>query len=90
MSALPSMEYPYWLMIAGAVLLMLGFVGLVRSQRIVEVDAGHTDSASDHEPSEPEAELSEVDAYHRIAKEKRKARWVEAQREELSDADPKT
>jgi hypothetical protein len=29
MSAFSSMEYPHWLMIAGAALLVLGFVGLL-------------------------------------------------------------
>jgi len=32
MDALPAMEYPHWLMIAGAVLVALGFVGFAFSQ----------------------------------------------------------
>ena len=32
MDALSAMEYPHWLMVAGAVLVVLGFVGLVFRQ----------------------------------------------------------
>ena len=37
-NAFSSMEYPHWLIIAGAVLLMLGFVGLALRQRGVEAE----------------------------------------------------
>ena len=33
MTALSSIEYPHWLMIAGALLLMLGLVGLALRHR---------------------------------------------------------
>ena len=33
MTSLSSIEYPHWLMIAGAILLVLGFVGLAWGQR---------------------------------------------------------
>ena len=69
------MEYPYWLMIAGALLLILGFVGLALRQR--GVDAEPDAIASDEEPSEPEADLNQVEVYNRTAKEKRKDRWAE-------------
>jgi hypothetical protein len=37
------MEYPHWLMVAGAVLMMLGFVGFAfRQNRTVEPDHGPT------------------------------------------------
>ena len=70
MTVLSSMEYPHWLMIAGALLFVLGLVGLALKQRCVEAEprAGAT---SDHEPLPEEA-------YHRTAKEKRRARWAES------------
>jgi hypothetical protein len=37
-NAFSSMEYPHWLIIAGAVLLMLGFVGLALRQRGAEAE----------------------------------------------------
>ena len=45
-NAFSSMEYPHWLIVAGALLLMLGFVGLALRQRgveaeIIEMASGH-------------------------------------------------
>jgi hypothetical protein len=75
MTALSSMEYPHWLIIAGAILLMLGLVGLALRPRSVEADPG--DMTNDQEPSEPEADLNPVEVYNRTAKEKRRDRWAE-------------
>ena len=76
--ALSSMEYPHWLIIAGAILLMLGLVGLALRLRSVEADPN--DMTNDQEPSEPEADLAPVEVYERTAKEKRRARWAERER----------
>jgi hypothetical protein len=48
MDALSAMEYPHWLMVAGAILVALGFIGLgFRQNRNVEPD--------DHEPTRMKA-----------------------------------
>ena len=78
-SALSSMGYPHWLIIAGAILLMLGLVGLALRQRSVEADPN--DMTNDQEPSEPEADLTPAEVYERAAKEQRKARWAERERD---------
>jgi hypothetical protein len=75
MTALSSMQYPHWLMMAGALLLMLGFVGLALRQPGVEAEPLAV--ASDGGPSEPEADLDEAEVYNRTAKEKRRDRWAE-------------
>jgi hypothetical protein len=75
LTALPSIEYPHWLLIAGVLLLMLGFVGLALRQRGVVAEP--LAIASDQEPSEPEADLDQVEVYNRTAKENRKDRWAE-------------
>ena len=67
------------MIIAGAMLLMLGLVGLALHQRSVEADPN--DMTNDQEPSEPEADLTPAEVYERAAKEKRKARWAERERE---------
>ena len=67
------------MIIAGAMLLMLGLVGLALRQRSVEADPN--DMTNDQEPSEPEADLTPAEVYERAAKEKRKARWAERERE---------
>lgn len=73
------MEYPHWLIIAGAILLMLGVVGLALRPPSVEADA--SDMTSDDESSEPEADLTPAEVYERTAKEKRRARWAERERD---------
>ena len=73
------MEYPHWLIIAGAILLMLGLVGLALRQRSVEADPH--DMTNDQEPSEPETDLTPAEVYERAAKEKRRARWAEREHE---------
>ena len=83
MTALSSIEYPHWLLITGALLLVLGLAGLVWGQRRV---AEPYASASEQEPPEPEVEVDQVDVYNRTAKEKRRDRWAErfGDSEELS------
>ena len=83
--ALSSMEYPHWLVIAGAMLLMLGLVGLALRPRSVEADP--SDMTNDQEPSEPEADLTPTEVYERAAKEKRRARWAEREHEPKEPAD---
>ena len=73
------MEYPHWLIIAGAILLMLGVVGLALRPPSVEADP--SDMTSDQESSEPEADLTPAEVYERTAKEKRRARWAERERD---------
>ncbi len=73
------MEYPHWLIIAGAILLMLGLVGLALRLRSVEADLN--DMTNDQEPSEPETDLTPAEVYERAAKEKRRARWAEREHE---------
>jgi Flp pilus assembly protein TadB len=77
-NAFSLMEYPHWLIVAGAVLLMLGFVGLALRQRAVEAELN--DMAS--EQSESEAELAETQGADRKAKleEQKRDRWADKDR----------
>ena len=79
-NAFSSMEYPHWLIVAGAVLLMLGFVGLALRRRGVEAELN--DMASDQGPSEPEAELAQTQAADRKTKleEQKRDRWADKDR----------
>jgi hypothetical protein len=87
-NAFSSMEYPHWLIVAGALLLMVGFVGLALRQRGVEADP--SDIASDQTSSEPEAELTQAPDADRNAKleEQKRDRWNDKDhgiREPLND-----
>ena len=74
-NAFSAMEYPHWLIIAGAILLMLGFVGLALRQRAVEAEIDGM--ASDQEPFELEAELAQTQGADRKSKldEQKRDRW---------------
>ena len=88
MTALSSMEYPHWLMTAGALLLTLGLVGSALKQRSTEAEP-QANANSDHEAAiEPETRLTPEEVYHRTAKEKRRARWAESSGEPV-DAESK-
>ena len=76
MTTLSSIEYPHWLMIAGALLLMLGLVGLALRQRGGEAEP--VALVNDQAPPEPEDDVNQVEVYNRMAKEKRRDRWAES------------
>ena len=77
-NAFSSMEYPHWLMVAGAVLLALGFVGLAIGQR--KGDKAIKEMANENEQGrfEFEAEPAQTQAANRKAKlaEKTRERWA--------------
>jgi hypothetical protein len=81
-NAFSSMEYPHWLIVAGAVLLVLGFVGLALRQRGNEAD---DDMVSEHEQgwSESETELAQTQAANRKAEreERKRDRWANNDRD---------
>jgi len=74
MTALSSIEYQHWLIIAGAFLVALGLVGLALNRGVKE-ESGEI--VGDQEPSKPEAELDHVEVYNETAKRKRRDRWAE-------------
>lgn len=84
------MGYPHWLIVAGAVLLMLGIVGLALRQRGGETDLNDV-AADPAPPSEPEAELTQTQGADRTVKEKKRDRWAERERQlkESSNDRPK-
>jgi hypothetical protein len=93
MNAFSSMEYPHWLIVAGAVLLALGFVGLAFRQRDAEVKPKDIVSEQEQGWSESEAELARTQAANRKAKlaEQTRERWGNKDRgtEERLNASPK-
>ena len=100
-NAFSPMGYPHWLIVAGAVLLVLGFIGLAYRQRkdaeakLKEMANGNGQGRSDL------AELAQTQAASRKAKlaEQTRQRWAHKSREtkaeplndrpEVSDKEPK-
>jgi hypothetical protein len=101
MSAFSSMEYPHWLMIAGAVLLVLGFIGLLVFRQNDDAEAEIKKAANGNEQgrSEFEDEPVQTQAADRKARlaELRRERWAKTGGTEepliyepkASDKDPK-
>ena len=83
MTALTSIEYPYWLMIVGAFLLLVGSIGLALRPHSLQIENSN-DETSDSEEQNP------VKAYNQTAREKRKARWAQTHDDETSEAEPTT
>jgi hypothetical protein len=80
--AFSSMEYPHWLIVAGAVLLVLGFIGLALSQR-KDAEAELKEIAKGNEPGRSDlAELAQTQAANRKAKlaEQTRQRWADKDR----------
>jgi hypothetical protein len=79
-NAFSSMEYPHWLILAGAVLVMLGLVGLAVRRRDAVVELN--DMATDQEPPEPEANLTQTQSSDREAKfeEQKRHQWADKNR----------
>jgi hypothetical protein len=61
LSAFSSMEYPHWLIVAGCVLLVLGFVGLAFRQKGAGSDA-ETADVGEQGTSESETDLAQTQA----------------------------
>ena len=82
-NAFSSMGYPHWLIVAGAVLLVLGFIGLAFRQR-KDAEAKLKEMANGNEQgrSEFEAELAQTQTANRKAKlaEETRQRWADKDR----------
>jgi len=56
---LSAMEYPHWLMVAGAILVVAGFISLAfRQNRTVELDHEPTENEGEEEMAERKPEPS--------------------------------
>ena len=78
-NAFSSMGYPHWLIVAGAVLLLLGFIGLAfRKRKGAEAKLHENERGQ----SEFEAELAQTQGANRKAKlaEQTRQRWADKDR----------
>ena len=81
-NAFSSMGYPHWLIVAGAVLLVLGFVGMALRQRVAQAELKAMATEDVEGPSESEAELAQTQAANRKARlaEQTRERWANKDR----------
>ena len=67
-NAFSSMGYPHSLIVAGAVLLMLGSIGIALRQTVARAEPKEMATGGAEGPSESEAELAQTQAANRKAK----------------------
>ena len=82
-NAFSSMGYPHWLFVAGAVLLVLGFIGLAfRLRQNAEANLKEMANGNEQGRSEFEAELAQTQTANRKAKlaEETRQRWADKDR----------
>ena len=82
-NAFSSMGYPHWLIVAGAVLLVLGFIGLAfRQRQNAEANLKEMANGKQGRP-DFEAELAQTQTADRKAKlaEETRQRWADKDRE---------
>jgi type VI protein secretion system component VasK len=81
------MEYPHWLMIAGAVLVVLGFAGLLvfRQRKDDEAEIKETANGNEQGRSELEVEPVQTQETNRTAKlaEQARERWTRSERDKI-------
>ena len=86
-SAFSSMEYPHWLMIAGAVLVVLGFVGqlIFRQREDAAAETNETANGNEQGRSELEDEPVQTQETNRTAKlaEQARERWTRTERDKI-------
>ena len=77
-NAFSSMGYPHWLIVAGAVLLVLGFVGMALRQNGAEAELEEMATGDEDKRFEAEAEVAQTQAANRKAKleERKRDRWA--------------
>jgi parvulin-like peptidyl-prolyl isomerase len=86
-NALSSMGYPHWLIIAGVVLLVLGFIGIALRQRAAQAELDEIATGDEEERFEAEAELAQTQAANRKARleEQKRDRWAKDRSTEEPD-----
>jgi len=96
--ALSAMQYPHWLLLAGAILVVFGFIGLAFRQRPASFEPTEVSNGNEQRRSEFQTEITLANRKARLA-ERTEGRWASKDRgtiEELlndrstlSDKEPK-
>ena len=89
--AFSAMEYPHWLIVAGAILVVLGLVGFAFRQRLAPIEPTEIANGNEQRRSELEAEIEQANRKAKLAEQTR-GRWANKDRgtiEELLNDRPK-
>jgi hypothetical protein len=73
--ALSAMEYMHWLIVAGAILVVFGIIGLAFRQRLAPVEPTEVSNGNEQRRAEFEAEITQANRKAKLA-EQTKGRWA--------------
>jgi len=73
--ALSAMQYPHWLLVAGAILVVLGFIGLAFRKKLAPIEPTEIASGNEQRRSQFEAEIAQANRKAKLAEQTR-SRWV--------------
>jgi hypothetical protein len=85
-----SLQYPHWLLVAGAILVVLGFIELAFRQRLAPTERTEIANGNEQRRSKFEAEIAQANRKAKLAEQTR-SRWVKGRGtiEELLNDRPK-
>jgi hypothetical protein len=75
MDAFSAMEYPHWLIVAGAILVVTGIIGLALRQKLAPVETRGVANGNEQRRSEFEAETAQTHRKVKLAEQTRD-RWA--------------
>jgi len=73
--ALSAMQYAHWLIVAGAILVLLGFIGLAFRRRMAPLESTEVANRNEQRRSEFGAEIAQANRKAKLA-EQTKDRWA--------------
>ena len=76
MDAFSAMEYPHWLIVAGAILVVIGTIGLAFRRRMAPLERTEAANRNEQRRSEFEAEIAQANRKAKLA-EQTKGRWAD-------------
>ena len=73
--AFSAMQYPHWLLVVGAILVVLELIGLAFRQRLASVEPTAVANGDEQRQSDFEAEIAQANRKAKLA-EQTKDRWA--------------
>ena len=73
--ALSAMEYPHWLIVVGAILVVFGIIGLAFRQRLAPIERTEVANRNEQRQSDFETQITQANRKAKLAEQTRD-RWV--------------
>ena len=77
--ALSAMEYPHWLIVVGAILVVFGIIGLAFRQRLAPIERTEVANRNEQRQSDFETQITQANRKAKLAEQTRQ-RWADTDR----------